>query len=289
MYCNPNILFLIWMDGKSQLVCPTEGWFPLARRAEATSCLCLLFPLQREPFGDSNPGRDAESTSPGEKSCLRLQKAYLQQAVLVTFIKIEHWAFLLPCFLCFWQEVVIVKHWLHCAQRCGESLAVHCHGEDKRGETVGRKTHLFFPRDPGMFYRLWRSVSGRSRETCYVTEFPQPLILNSTPSSSIRGSVVSGGPVCHNLLGMVRSRCWRRGQKINKLDWAARPRGRSPYPGLRGAESTLLYQASLFFRRLVHQIEFHQKVSTKKGRYIAYGFCIPETLNLPSRQICNQI
>jgi len=56
------------------------------------------FPLQREPFGDSNPGRDAESMSPGEKSCLRLQKAYLQQAVLVTFIKIEHWAFLLPCF-----------------------------------------------------------------------------------------------------------------------------------------------------------------------------------------------
>lgn len=98
MYCNPNILFLIWMDGKSQPVCPTEGWFPLARRAEATSCLCLLFSLQREPFGDSNPGRDAESTSPGEKSCLRLQKAYLQQAVLVTFIKIEHWAFLLPCF-----------------------------------------------------------------------------------------------------------------------------------------------------------------------------------------------
>lgn len=78
------------MDGKSQLVCPTEGQFPLARRAAATSCLCLLFPLQREPFGDSNPGRDAESTSPGEKSCLRLQKAYLQQAVLVTFIKIEH-------------------------------------------------------------------------------------------------------------------------------------------------------------------------------------------------------
>lgn len=98
VYCNPNILFLIWMDGKSQLVCPTEGWFPLASRAEATSCLCFLFPLQREPFGDSNPGRDAESTSPGEKSCLRLQKAYLQQAVLVTFIKIEHWAFLLPCF-----------------------------------------------------------------------------------------------------------------------------------------------------------------------------------------------
>lgn len=52
--------------------------------------VALAFPVQREPFGDGNPGRDAESTSPGEKSCLRLQKAYLQQAVLVTFIKIEH-------------------------------------------------------------------------------------------------------------------------------------------------------------------------------------------------------
>lgn len=151
MYCNPNILFLIWMDGKSQLVCPTEGWFPLARRAEATSCLCLLFPLQREPFGDSNPGRDAESTSPGEKSCLRLQKAYLQQAVLVTFIKIEHWAFLLPCFLCFWQEVVIVKHWLHCAQRCGESLVVHGRGEDKRAEMVGWRKTPFFLETPVCF------------------------------------------------------------------------------------------------------------------------------------------
>lgn len=98
MHCSPNILLLIWTDGKSQLVCPTQGWFPIPRKAKATSCLCLLFPSQREPFGDSNPGRDAESTSPGEKSCLRLQKAYLQQAVLVTFIKIEHWAFLLPCF-----------------------------------------------------------------------------------------------------------------------------------------------------------------------------------------------
>lgn len=103
-----------------------------------TSCFCF-FSLQREPFGDSNPGRDAESMSPGEKSCLGLQKAYLQQAVLVTFIKIEHWAFLLPCFLCFWQEVVIVNHWLHCAQQCGESLAARVHGDDKTVERAWRK------------------------------------------------------------------------------------------------------------------------------------------------------
>lgn len=207
VHCHTNILFLIWMDGKSKVVCPTEGWVPPARRAEATSCLCFLFPLQREPFGDSNPGRDAESTSPGEKSCLRLQKAYLQQAVLVTFIKIEHWAFLLPCFLCFWQEVVIVKHWLHCAQRCSESLTVHGHGEDKRGETAGRETDL------SLFHTVWESW-----ETCYVTDFSQPLIFNCTPSCSIKRSLVFASHICHNLLDMVHSRCWRRGQKIDKMD-----------------------------------------------------------------------
>ena len=264
MYCKLNILFLIWMDGKSQLVYPSEGWFPLARRVEATSCLCLPFPLQREPFGDSNPGRDAESTSPGEKSCLRLQRAYLQQAVLVTFIKIEHWAFLLSCFLCFWQEVVIVKHWLHCAQRCSESLAVHSHGEDKWRERVGRKEDTFSSQDHGLFYRLWGSVFGKSRETCYVTEFSKPLILSFTPSSSIRGSVVSGGHVCHNLLGMPHSGYWRRGQKINKLDWAARPRGRSPYCGLCGSGSTLLYQASLFTAVWAIKLNFIKRSQQKR-------------------------
>lgn len=247
MYCNPNILFLIWMDGKSQLVCPTEGWFPLARRAEATSCLCLLFPLQREPFGDSNPGRDAESTSPGEKSCLRLQKAYLQQAVLVTFIKIEHWAFLLPCFFvllaggCYCKALTPLCSAVRWKSSCPQPWRRQERGD---GRTEGR--HAFFSWEPGLFYRLWRSVFGSSKETCYVTEFSQPLILSCTPSSSIRGSVVSGGHVCHNLLGMAHSRYWSRGQKINKLDWAARPRGRSPYPGLRGSGSTLLHQGSLF-------------------------------------------
>lgn len=201
--------------------------------------------------------------SPGEKSCLRLQKAYLQQAVLVTFIKIEHWALSCLVFLRFWQEVVIVKHWLHCAQQCVESLAVHYHGEDKRGEVVGRKEHTSFLEAPVCCID-WPIFFGRFRETDCVTEFSRPLILSCTPSSSIRGSVVSGGHVCHNLLGMVHSRYWRRGQKINKPDLAARPRGRSPYPGLCGSGSTLLNQESLFYCCLGHQIEFHQKVSTKK-------------------------
>lgn len=99
IYCFPT-----WMDGNCERACPTEWWFPPpVKTAEASSCLChfeffFLLSFQTEPFGDSNPGKDAESMSPGEKSCLGLQKAYLQQAVLVTFIKIEHWAFLLPCF-----------------------------------------------------------------------------------------------------------------------------------------------------------------------------------------------
>lgn len=99
IYCFPT-----WMDGNCELACPTEWWFPPSvKTAEASSCLChfeffSLLSFQTEPFGDSIPGKDAESMSPGEKSCLGLQKAYLQQAVLVTFIKIEHWAFLLPCF-----------------------------------------------------------------------------------------------------------------------------------------------------------------------------------------------
>lgn len=227
VHCNPNILFLIWMDGKSPLVWPTEGWFSLA---EATSCLCFLFPLQREPFGDRNPGRDAESTSPGEKSCLRLQKAYLQQAVLVTFIKIEHWAFLLLCFLCFWQEVVIVKHWLHCAQQCSESLAVHSHGEDKSERLLDRRHAFSLVRPQPFFIEFERVI--------LVTDFTQPLILQCTPSNSIRGSLVLGRHICHNLLDMVHSRCWRRGQKINKLDWAARPIGRALYTGLQGSDST---------------------------------------------------
>lgn len=161
MYCNPNILFLIWMDGKSQLVCPTEGWFPLARRAEATSCLCLLFSLQREPFGDSNPGRDAESTSPGEKSCLRLQKAYLQQAVLVTFIKIEHWAFLLPCFFvllaggCYCKALTPL-----CSAVRWKSSCPRPRRRQERGDGWTEDTPFFLPRDLSRFYRLWVSLGG---------------------------------------------------------------------------------------------------------------------------------
>lgn len=124
--------------------------------------------------------------------------------------------------------------------------------------------HLF-PRDIGLLYRLWGSVFGRSRETCYVTEFSQPLILSCTPSSSIRGSVVSSGHVCHNLLGMAHSRYWRRGQKINKLDWAARPRGRSPYPGLCGSGSTLLHQISLFTAVWTIKLNFIKR-SQQKGK-----------------------
>lgn len=124
--------------------------------------------------------------------------------------------------------------------------------------------HLF-PRDIGLLYRLWGSVFGRSRETCYVTEFSQPLILSCTPSSSIRGSVVSSGHVCHNLLGMAHSRYWRRGQKINKPDWAARPRGRSPYPGLCGSGSTLLHQISLFTAVWTIKLNFIKR-SQQKGK-----------------------
>lgn len=231
------------MDGESQLV---WGMISSCQKSCSNFLFVPPFPSQREPFGDSNPGRDAESPSPGEKSCLRLQKAYLQQAVLVTFIKIEHWAFLLPCFLCFWQEVVIVKDWLHCAQWCSEKYS--CPQPWRRQESSAGWTEedTSFPQDPSLFHRLWRSVRGSRRETCYVTAFSQPSTLSCTPSRSIRQSVVSGGRVCHNLLGTAHSRYWRRGQKINKLDWAARPRGRSPYPGLHCSGSTLLRQASLF-------------------------------------------
>lgn len=220
----------------------------LLQEAGATSCFCLSLPLQREPFGDNNPVRDAESMSPGEKICLRLQKAYLQQAVLVTFIKIEHWAFFLPCFLCFWQEVVIVKHWIYCTQQCGESLAVHSHVDCKTGEMACWKDsqRLSFIRALVCFYRLWRSVCRRRGETCNVTKFSQPLILSCTPSRSIMGSEVSGGHVCHNLLGFTHSMYWRSGQEINRLDWAARPRGRSPYPSMCGSNSALLCQAFIF-------------------------------------------
>lgn len=204
------------------------------------------FPLQREPFGDSNPGRDAESMSPGEKSCLRLQKAYLQQAVLVTFIKIEHWAFLLPCFFvllaggCYCKALTplcSVVRWKSCCPWLWRRQ------ESRASWTEGRHP---FPRDPSQFNRLRRSVFGGSKGSCYVTKFSQPLILSCNLSSWIRGSVVSGGHVCHNLLGLAHSRYWRREQKINKLDWALRPRGRSPYPDLHGSGSIILHQSPIF-------------------------------------------
>lgn len=152
--------------------------------------------------------------------------------------------------------------------------------------------HAFFPRVLVLFYRVWRSVSGRSRETCYVTEFSQPLILNCTPSSSIRGSLLSGGHVCHNLLGMVHSRCWRRGQKINKLDWAARPRGRSPYPGLCGSASSLLHQAPLFTALWAIKGNFTRRLQQKKGKKIysivnlnsTYSVIAPKT-NMASHKV----
>lgn len=66
---------------------------------------------------------------------------------------------------------------------------------------------FFFPETSVCFIDFEEVSFGGSRETCYVTEFSQPLIPNCTPSSSIRGSLVSGEHVCHNLLGMVHSRC----------------------------------------------------------------------------------
>lgn len=130
-----------------------------------------------------------------------------------------------------------------------------------------RREDTLFPQDTRLFYRLWRSVCGTSRETCYVTEFSQPLILSCTPSRSIRGSVVSGGHVCHNLLGMVHSTYWRRGQKINKLDWAARPRGRSPYPGLHGSGSTPLHQASPFTSVWAIKLNFTKRSQQNRKIY----------------------
>lgn len=192
-------------------------------------------------------------------------------------------------FLCFWQKVVIVKHWLHCAQRCGESIVVHGHGEDKRAEMVGLRETPIFLEHPGLFYRLWRSVFGRSKETCYVTEFSQPLILSCTPSSSIRRSVVSGGHVCHNLLGTAHSRYWRRRQKINKLDWAAWPRGRSPYPGLHCSGSTLLHQASLFTAVWVIKLNFIKRSQQQKEDIHSTRLFYFTDFHLPSRQTCNHI
>lgn len=275
VYCNPNILFLIWMDGKSQLVWPTEGWFSLA---EATSCLCFLFPLQREPFGDRNPGRDAESTSPGEKSCLRLQKAYLQQAVLVTFIKIEHWAFLLLCFF------VLLAGGCYCKALTPLCSAVQwkfsCPRPWRRQEweTVGQKTCLFFSETSAFFIEF------------LVTDFSQPLILKCTPSNSIRGSLVLGEHICHNLLDMAHSRCWRRGQKINKLDWAARSIGRAPYAGLRGSDSAPLHLfTAIWAIRLNFIKRSQQKRKIYKIKIHNMKLLIAQTLHLPSRQICNDI
>lgn len=154
---------ITWMKQQSQLARHTGGWVPLPRRAGATSRLRLLFPLLREPFGDSSPGRDAESTSPGEKSCLRLQKAYLQQAVLVTFIKIEHWASPLPCFLVLLAGGCYCKAltpWCAAARwkpRCPR-------GEDRRAEAAGQISCLRSP-------RLQLVVTGTRGETCCVTNF----------------------------------------------------------------------------------------------------------------------
>lgn len=205
MYCNPNILFLIWMDGKSQLVCPAEGWFPLARRAEATSCLCFLFPLQREPFGDSNPGRDAESTSPGEKSCLRLQKAYLQQAVLVTFIKIEHWAFLLPCFFvllaggCYCKAVTplcsAVRWKSSCPQPWRRQERRDCWVEDTPS----------IPETSACFIQF-EGVSLGGVEKPAMSPIFSPNLWSSTILHHFQ-LLVFGGRICHNLLDMVHSRC----------------------------------------------------------------------------------
>lgn len=139
--------------------------------------------------------------------------------------------------------------------------------EKTREERLLDRRHAFFPWDLSLFYRVWRSVSGRSRETCYVTHFSQPLILNCTPSSSIRGSLVFGGHICHNLLDMAHSRCWRKGQKINKPDWAARSIGRAPYPGLRGSGSTLLHQASLFTAVWAIKLNFIKRSQQQRKIY----------------------
>lgn len=138
-------------------------------------CACFL-PLQREPFGDSNPGRDAESTSPGEKSCLGLQKAYLQQAVLVTFIKIEHWAFLLPCFF------VLLAGGCYCKALTPLYSVVRgkssCPWRRQGRRDSWTEDTPFFPETADWF---WRSVSQRMKETCYVkicANFWSPIVLH---------------------------------------------------------------------------------------------------------------
>lgn len=131
--------------------------------------------------------------------------------------------------------------------------------ETSREMVEGKGSHLFHKTLP-LSYTARGSVSESCTETCSVTRFPQPLILSCTPSSSIKASMGSVGHVCHNLLGMVRSRYWRRGQKINKLDWAVRPRGRSPYPGLCSWGLTPLHQAAFPLYCLGYQIEFNHTV-----------------------------
>lgn len=115
----------------------------------------------------------------------------------------------------------------------------------QRGDAWTEDT-LFFPAESPACSVEFEAASMGGGESAMSPDFSQPLILKCPQSSSIRGSEVSGDHVCHNLLVIVHFRCRRRGQKINKLDWAARPGGGSSYPALIGRDSTLLHQVHLF-------------------------------------------
>lgn len=193
-------------------------------------------------------------------------------------------------FLCFWQEVVIVKHWLHCAQQCGESLAVHSHREDKTWEMARWKEGKtpFSLKTPDCFIDFEGVSVGRVEKPAMSPNFPNlwsSAVLHQDQLEdrwSLAGTFV--------IIYWVWCIPHIEGEDRKSINWIG-------LPGPGGGLLTLacMAQAQLPSIKPLLLLLFEPlnwispKGLNKKERYIAYGFCIPQTLHLPCRQICNHI
>lgn len=137
------------------------------QKSRSNFSIALAFPLAERTFWRQQPGERCRKHIPWGEKLPQASESLFTTSCACYFHQNRALSFS-PClvFLGFWQEVVIVKHRLHCAQQRSESLAVHV-------EKTGEQRQL----DRGAaFAPSGRSQSSRGRGTggggtCCVTNF----------------------------------------------------------------------------------------------------------------------